>query len=165
MIFTVWGVYWETFRQDNTSEISDIRLQEFWIKGCTCSCSDLPLGALQSRKWRHLFKKRLVSCGLIKPNVWNECNDAGVDPPSEPPIMHFTNSSVRTPLYDLVVRVSGYRSRRPGFDSRRLQIFWEAVGLERGPLSLVRTTEELLGRNSSGFGQENRDYRPGDPLR
>jgi hypothetical protein len=23
------------------------------------------------------------------------------------------------------------------------QIFWEAAGLERGPLSLVRTTEEL----------------------
>jgi hypothetical protein len=33
----------------------------------------------------------------------------------------------------------------------------ETVGLERGPLSLVRTTEELLGRNSSGSGQENRD--------
>jgi hypothetical protein len=56
-----------------------------------------------------------------------------------------------------VVRVSGYRSRGPGFDSWRFQIFWEAVGLERGPLSLVRTTEELLGRNNSGFGQENRD--------
>jgi hypothetical protein len=27
------------------------------------------------------------------------------------------------------------------------------VGLERGPLSLVSTTEELLGRNSSGSGQ------------
>jgi hypothetical protein len=64
-------------------------------------------------------------------------------------------------LCGLVVRVSGYRSRGPGFDSRRFQIFWEAVGLERGPLSLVRTTEELLGRNSSGSGQENRDQRPG----
>jgi hypothetical protein len=32
-----------------------------------------------------------------------------------------------------------------------------AAGLERGPLSLVRTPEELLGRNSSGSGQENRD--------
>jgi hypothetical protein len=30
------------------------------------------------------------------------------------------------------------------FDSRRFQIFWEEAGLERGPLSLVRTTEELL---------------------
>jgi hypothetical protein len=52
---------------------------------------------------------------------------------------------------------SGYRSRGPGFDSRRFQTFCEAVGLERGPLSLVRTTEELLGRNTRGSGQENRD--------
>jgi hypothetical protein len=33
-----------------------------------------------------------------------------------------------------------------GFDSRRYQTFWEVVGLERGPLSLVSTTEELLDR-------------------
>jgi hypothetical protein len=44
----------------------------------------------------------------------------------------------------LNILFSGYRSRGPGFDSRRFQIFWEAAGLERGPLSLVRTTEELL---------------------
>jgi hypothetical protein len=30
------------------------------------------------------------------------------------------------------------------FDSLRYQIFWEVVGLERGPLSLVRIIEELL---------------------
>jgi hypothetical protein len=35
-------------------------------------------------------------------------------------------------LCGLVVRVSGYRSRGPGF---------EAVGLERGPLSLASTHE------------------------
>jgi hypothetical protein len=43
----------------------------------------------------------------------------------------------------LVVRVPSYRSRGPGFDSRRYQIFWEVVSLERGPLSLVRIIEEL----------------------
>jgi hypothetical protein len=32
------------------------------------------------------------------------------------------------------------------------------VGLERGPLSLVSTTEELLGRKSSGSGLEIREY-------
>ena len=47
-------------------------------------------------------------------------------------------------LCGLVVRVSGYRYRGPGFDSRRYQIFWVVVGLEQGPLSLVRSIEELL---------------------
>ena len=47
-------------------------------------------------------------------------------------------------LCSLVVGVSGYRYRGLGFDSRRYQIFWVVVGLERGPLSLVRSTEELL---------------------
>jgi hypothetical protein len=32
------------------------------------------------------------------------------------------------------------------------------VGLEQGPLSLVSTTEELLGRKSSGYGLEIGDY-------
>jgi hypothetical protein len=39
------------------------------------------------------------------------------------------------------------------------------VGFERGPLSLVSRIEEILGRNSSGFGLENREYGCGDPLR
>jgi hypothetical protein len=55
--------------------------------------------------------------------------------------------------------------QRSGFDSRRYQIFWEVVGLERGPLSLVSTTEELLGRKSSGSGLENRDYSRRDSSR
>jgi hypothetical protein len=32
---------------------------------------------------------------------------------------------------------------------RRYQIFWEVVGLERGPLSFVSTIKELLGRKCS----------------
>ena len=47
-------------------------------------------------------------------------------------------------LCGLVVRVSGYRYRGLGFDSRRYQIFLVVLGLERGPLSLVRSIEELL---------------------
>jgi hypothetical protein len=53
-------------------------------------------------------------------------------------------------LCGLVVRVPGYRSRGPEFDSRLYQIIWEAVGLERGPLSLVSITEELLEWKSNG---------------
>jgi hypothetical protein len=47
-------------------------------------------------------------------------------------------------IYGLVFRVPGYKSRGLRFDSRRYQIFREVVGQERGPLSLVRITEELL---------------------
>jgi hypothetical protein len=39
------------------------------------------------------------------------------------------------------------------------------VGLERGPLSLVSTFEELLGRKSSGAGLESREYGRKDPSR
>ena len=56
-----------------------------------------------------------------------------------------SNTSIITGrLCGLVVRVSGYRYRGLGFDSRRYQIFWLVVGLERGPLSLVSSIEELL---------------------
>jgi hypothetical protein len=51
------------------------------------------------------------------------------------------------------------------FGSRRYQIFWEVVGLERGPLSLVSTIEELLWRKSSGSGLEIRKYGRRDPSR
>jgi hypothetical protein len=39
--------------------------------------------------------------------------------------------------------------QRSGLDSRRYQIFWEVVGLERGPLSLLSTIEELLERKGA----------------
>jgi hypothetical protein len=39
------------------------------------------------------------------------------------------------------------------------------VGLERGPLSLVITIEELLGRKSSVCSLEIREYDHRDPLR
>jgi hypothetical protein len=47
-------------------------------------------------------------------------------------------------LCGLVVRVLDYRYRGPRFDSRALQK--KVMGLERGSLSLVSTTEELLDR-------------------
>ena len=48
--------------------------------------------------------------------------------------------------------------RGPGFDPRRYQIFCVVVGLERGPLSLVRSIEELLEwKKLADPGLENRD--------
>jgi hypothetical protein len=49
-------------------------------------------------------------------------------------------------LCGLVVRDLVYRCRGPKFDSRALQKKRKVVGLERGALSLVSTTEELLDR-------------------
>jgi hypothetical protein len=54
---------------------------------------------------------------------------------------------------------SGQSSRGPG------SIFWEVVGLELGPLSLVSTIEELLESKSSGSGLEIRAYGHRDPSR
>jgi hypothetical protein len=47
-------------------------------------------------------------------------------------------------LCGLVIRVLGYRSGGPGSIPGTTQK--KVVGLERGPLSLVSTTEELLDR-------------------
>jgi hypothetical protein len=55
--------------------------------------------------------------------------------------------------------------QKSGFDSRNYQIFWKVVGLERGPLSLVITVEELLERKSSGSDLESREYGRRDPSR
>jgi hypothetical protein len=72
---------------------------------------------------------------------------------------------MRDRLCGLVVSVPDYRSRGHGFDSRRYQVFWEVVGLERSPPSLVSTTEELLGRKGSSSSLENWDYGSRDPSR
>jgi hypothetical protein len=59
-------------------------------------------------------------------------------------------------LCGIVVRALGYRSGGPGSipgTTRKKNV----LGLERGPLSLVSTTEELLGRKSSGSCLENRE--------
>jgi hypothetical protein len=52
--------------------------------------------------------------------------------------------SITDRLCGLVVRVPGYRSGDPGSipGTTRKKV----VGLERGPLSLVSTTEDLLDR-------------------
>jgi hypothetical protein len=39
------------------------------------------------------------------------------------------------------------------------------MGLERGPLSLVSSTEELLGTKNSGSSLESREYGYRDPSR
>jgi hypothetical protein len=47
-------------------------------------------------------------------------------------------------ICDLAVGLPSYRSRGPGLDFRRYQTFWEVVGLERGPFSLMRIMNGYL---------------------
>jgi hypothetical protein len=71
---------------------------------------------------------------------------------------------VEPPLWS-IGHSSWLQIQRSGFDFRQYQIFWEVVGLERGPLSLVITIEELLEWKSSGSCLENREYGRRDPSR
>jgi hypothetical protein len=92
-----------------------------------------------------------------------------------PPAKYFANLLVtvqkyfiaycRDRLCGLVIGVSGYRSRGPRFDSRRFHIFWEAAGLERSTLSLVRTTEELLEGKVAAAIEKIEINDRGNPLR
>jgi hypothetical protein len=78
----------------------------------------------------------------IKMSYWNNTN-----------INIYTNIHTRRQL------------QMSGFDFRLSQIFWEVVGLICGPLNLVSTTEEVLGRKCNGCGLENREYSSRDPSR
>jgi hypothetical protein len=69
------------------------------------------------------------------------------------------------PLPLVYSQTSWLQLQRSGFDSRRYQVFWEVVGLERDPLGLVSTFEELLQRRSSSSGLENLEYGSGNPSR
>jgi hypothetical protein len=54
-------------------------------------------------------------------------------------------------------QTSWLQTQRSGFDSRRYQIFWVAVGLERGPLSPCDSKCGATWKKSSDSGLENWD--------
>jgi hypothetical protein len=82
----------------------------------------------------------------------------------DPYILNYHTMAAGQPLWSSR-QSSWLQIQRSMFDSRRYQIFWEVVGLERDPLSLVSTTEELLGRKSSSSSLETREYDSRDPSR
>jgi hypothetical protein len=54
------------------------------------------------------------------------------------------------------LQIRGSRVRLPALQKKKRRR--KVVGLDRGPLSLMSTTEELLGRNSSCSGLESQEY-------
>jgi hypothetical protein len=125
------------------------------------SSSDQVPPYIRKLYWRNLALPSTVACQY---NYW--CNFtgssfSGVDCDIQNNKEFFKlHRKFLTFLCGLVVRVPGYRPRGPGFDSRRSQILWTVVGLERGPLSLVRIIEELLEWKSSGSGSRKPRLRP-----
>jgi hypothetical protein len=87
--------------------------------------------------------------------------------PRSPYLCIYKNTSIYviwSPLWSSG-QSSWLQIQRSGFDFRCYQIFWQVVGLERVPLSLVSTIKELLGRKSSDSGLESREYGRRDPSR
>jgi hypothetical protein len=74
-------------------------------------------------------------------------------------IRNSSQCTSKAPRSYLSLRLCGLvvRARGPRFYCRHYQIFWEVVGLERGPLSLVSTTEELLERE---YGRRDQSRWP-----
>jgi hypothetical protein len=72
-------------------------------------------------------------------------------------------NSGRPPLWSSCQSFS-LQIKRFGFNSQRYQIYWEVVGLEEVPLSLVNKIE-MLERKSSVSGLESREYGRRDPSR
>jgi hypothetical protein len=111
-----------------------------WISICYVEENRPPLWSSDRNSW---LQNRDILCFLWGTNWIYIC--------------HVEES--RPPLWS-----SGHSSwlqiQRSGVDSRHYQIFCEVVGLERGPLSLVSTIEELLGRKNSGCGLERVEYGP-----
>jgi hypothetical protein len=74
--------------------------------------------------------------------------------------IYTATSSYVDRLCGLLVRLPVCRPRDPGIDSRRCQIFWVVVGLERGPLSPWEDKWGATWKKISDFYLENWDKWP-----
>jgi hypothetical protein len=82
--------------------------------------------------------------------------------PKESLRLYLRNVHMGPPLWSCG-QSSWLQIQRSGFDSLRYKIFWELLGLERCPLSLVSTIEELLEIKRSFSGLENLEYGRRNP--
>jgi hypothetical protein len=103
------------------------------------------------KKWRHL-EELFVACWFY--NCVSHLN-------TPPPVLIIH----RWPPLWSIGQSSRLQIQRSVLYSRRYQILRQVVGLERSPLSLVSTIEELLGRNISGSSLESLKYGRSGPSR
>jgi hypothetical protein len=148
---------------DNIAEVDPVRLSSKWdsLNGAVecVACTGKERNTSFELTFLQFFQGRKVaqiSPGSFPSNFLNA-------KPILRRCIFWCGNRVGDRLCDIVVRVPVYRSRGPGFDFRRYQIFW-VVELERGPLSVMSTIEELFGRRNSNSGLESREYDRRDPL-
>jgi hypothetical protein len=124
-----------------------------------------PYPAVSSFNWRSVCLYHSVYLSVwLRPPLWSSGQSSWLQNGDVLCFLWGTNwiyvcyvGKSRPPLWSSG-QSSWLQIQRTGFDSLRYQIFWEVLGIERAPLSLVSTTEELLERKSSGSGLGNRDY-------
>jgi hypothetical protein len=104
-------------------------------------------------------------CGLVDrvPGHWTEMYCVSCEERTK--CMYVCYVEEGRPLLWSIGQSSWLQIQRSGFDPRRYQIFWEVLGLERSPLSLLSTNEELIDRKRSDSGLESREYGREDTLR
>jgi hypothetical protein len=107
---------------------------------------------------------RCVTAGRLVNNNCRRCGRKQPRPHFRYSCFQILSLCVGSPLWSSK-QSSWLQIHGSGFDSRRYQIFWREVGLERGSLSLVSTTEELLERQSSGSSLESQEHGRRDPSR
>jgi hypothetical protein len=111
----------------------------------------LRLSRCYKRQRRGLHRSaQLLHASLIRTQPYSLCVSTNCSYVHE--IFNVLHSRI-----DRLCQSSWLQIQRSRLDSRRYQIFWEVVGLEQGPLSLVSIIE-LFGRKSSGSGLEIREY-------
>jgi hypothetical protein len=136
----------------NMYVIADLNTQEAFatlqINALNCylsyALSEISLTVRHTSSSQHYRRK--------VPMRWTRCSATATFPILLP--LHFIYGDR---LCGLEIRVPGCQLRGPGFDSRRYQIFWVAVGLERDSLSSCKDKCGATWNKNSGSGLENWD--------
>jgi hypothetical protein len=146
---------WWVCKTDNLTTIYEPIVQ------CLILLSTYKFSLQQNDKSQSWYSRKFLAVAIVPFNYHCRTFSCAIE---KYPICTFYNGFIWPTL-----RSSGQscwlQIQKPGFDSRRYQIFWEVVGLELGPFSHVSTIEELLERKSSSSGLESWEYGRRDPSR
>jgi hypothetical protein len=129
-----------------------------WNAATDCICTCTLLQGLWKFRMQHFQHCIMTGFDFAASNIKSDCGALSSQANYTDWATVYTNKAyLVSSRICLAVWVPGWRHRRPGFDSRRSQIFWEAVCLDRSPFSHMSINERLLEWQSSSSVLENRD--------